>query len=128
MNPVLNHHCLETWTGCSGRRSPRWPSGSAMVYKEHLPPHFHAKYAGQWAAFSINFQVLEATVEAEHLTHEIIAAGDIPEKAVGDAAHIAIAAVNDMNYLLTWNCRHLANARLLGGCRCSAISKVSVCL
>jgi len=25
----------------------------AMFYKEHTPPHFHAKYAGQWAAFSI---------------------------------------------------------------------------
>jgi len=25
----------------------------AMFYKEHQPPHFHAKYAGQWAAFSI---------------------------------------------------------------------------
>jgi hypothetical protein len=25
----------------------------AMFYKEHSPPHFHAKYAGQWAAFSI---------------------------------------------------------------------------
>jgi len=25
----------------------------AMFYKEHRPPHFHAKYAGHWAAFSI---------------------------------------------------------------------------
>jgi len=25
----------------------------AMFYKEHEPPHFHAKYAGQWASFSI---------------------------------------------------------------------------
>jgi hypothetical protein len=25
----------------------------AMFYKEHVPPHFHAKYAGQWASFSI---------------------------------------------------------------------------
>ena len=25
----------------------------AMYYSDHLPPHFHAKYAGQWAAFSI---------------------------------------------------------------------------
>ncbi len=59
------------------------------------------------------FQVLEATIEAERLTREIIAAGVIPEKAVGDAAHIAIAAVNEMEYLLTWNCRHLANAQLI---------------
>jgi len=25
----------------------------AMYYRDHFPPHFHAKYAGQWAAFSI---------------------------------------------------------------------------
>lgn len=61
----------------------------------------------------INFKVLEATLEAEHLTREIIAAGVIPEKAVGDAAHIAVSAVNEMDYLLTWNCTHLANAQLI---------------
>jgi hypothetical protein len=59
------------------------------------------------------FKILEATVEAEHLTREIISAGVIPVKAVGDAAHIAVAAVNEMDYLLTWNCRHLANAQLI---------------
>ncbi len=26
----------------------------AMYYNEHAPPHFHAKYAGQRAAFSIH--------------------------------------------------------------------------
>ena len=31
-------------------------------------------------------------------------------KARVDAAHIAIAAVHGMDYLLTWNCRHIANA------------------
>jgi hypothetical protein len=61
----------------------------------------------------IDFLVLEATLDAEHLTHEIIAAGMIPQKSFGDAAHIAIAAVNEMNFLLTWNCRHLANAQII---------------
>jgi len=59
------------------------------------------------------FQVLEATVEAEQLTAAIIAAGVIPPKAIGDAAHIAVAAVSAMDYLLTWNCRHLANAQFI---------------
>jgi hypothetical protein len=34
----------------------------------------------------------------------------IPERAATDAAHIAIAAVHGMNYLMTWNCVHIANA------------------
>jgi len=32
------------------------------------------------------------------------------EKARTDAAHIAIAAVHGMDFLVTWNCRHIANA------------------
>ncbi|PIQ45599.1 MAG: DNA-binding protein [Deltaproteobacteria bacterium CG12_big_fil_rev_8_21_14_0_65_43_10] len=57
--------------------------------------------------------VLEASVEAEHLAEAIIEAEAIPQKAVRDAAHIAVAAVNDIDYLLTWNCRHLANAQII---------------
>jgi hypothetical protein len=36
----------------------------------------------------------------------------LPPKAQADALHIAVAAVNKMNYLLTWNCTHIANATL----------------
>jgi len=61
------------------------------------------------------FLVLEATVEAESLTKAIVEAGAIPKQAVRDAAHIAVAAVNDMDYLLTWNCRHMANAQIIRG-------------
>jgi hypothetical protein len=42
-----------------------------------------------------------------------IQAGAIPKRAVRDAAHIAVAVVNDIDYLLTWNCRHLANAQII---------------
>ena len=60
-----------------------------------------------------NLSVLEATTEAEILTEAIIEGGAIPKRAVRDAAHIAVAAVNDIDYLLTWNCRHLANAQII---------------
>ena len=59
------------------------------------------------------FLVLEVTEEAELLTRSILADGAIPAHAVRDAAHIAVAAVNDMDYLLTWNCTHLANAQII---------------
>lgn len=36
----------------------------------------------------------------------------LPTKASVDAAHVAVAATNNIEYLLTWNCRHLANATL----------------
>ena len=36
----------------------------------------------------------------------------MPRNAVEDAFHLALAAVHDMDYLLTWNYRHLANAEM----------------
>ena len=59
------------------------------------------------------FPVLEVTEEAERLTSAILAGGAIPSRAVRDAAHIAVAAVSDIDYLLTWNCKHLANAQIM---------------
>ncbi len=59
------------------------------------------------------FPVLEVPEAAEQLTSGILATGAIPRRAVRDAAHIAVAAVNDVDYLLTWNCKHLANAQII---------------
>ena len=59
------------------------------------------------------FPVLEVTEDAELLAKAILAGGGIPSRAVRDAAHIAVAAVHDVDYLLTWNCTHLANAQVI---------------
>lgn len=40
-------------------------------------------------------------------------AGGLPAKAASDALHIGVAAVHGMDYLVTWNCKHIANARML---------------
>jgi hypothetical protein len=53
---------------------------------------------------------LETTPEALALAKELVQAGALPEKAAEDALHIAVAATNGVSFLLTWNCRHLANA------------------
>jgi len=34
---------------------------------------------------------------------------EIPEKSFRDAAHLAVASVHNIDYLITWNCAHLAN-------------------
>ncbi len=56
--------------------------------------------------------VLEITQEVESLSQAILSSGVIPPRAVRDAAHIAVATVNEIDYLLTWNCKHLANAQI----------------
>src|SRR5262245_44355827 len=54
----------------------------------------------------------EITEDAESLTQAIMAAGMLPPHAVRDAVHVAVAAVHAIDYLLTWNCKHLANAQM----------------
>lgn len=56
--------------------------------------------------------VLEMTAEARELAKKLVQAGALPAKAAADALHIAIAATKSIPFLLTWNCRHLANAAM----------------
>jgi hypothetical protein len=48
----------------------------------------------------------KAVMPAETLVSE----GPIPSEDGEDALHIALCAVNRVDFLVTWNCRHLANA------------------
>jgi hypothetical protein len=54
--------------------------------------------------------VLETTADALELAKELLQAGALPAKAADDALHIAVVTTKAVPYLLTWNCRHLANA------------------
>jgi predicted nucleic acid-binding protein len=55
--------------------------------------------------FPVNERILE-------LAKLLMAPGAVPEKAGPDAVHIAAAAVERCEYLLTWNFRHIANVRI----------------
>ena len=56
--------------------------------------------------------LLDITPEVADLASSILGSGKIPRKAATDAAHIAIAAVHGMDFLVTWNCAHIANAAI----------------
>jgi len=55
-------------------------------------------------------QLAQVTPEALDLAEALIVGAGVPRKANEDALHIAIAATNGLDYLLTWNCTHIANA------------------
>ncbi|HEY0143661.1 MAG TPA: type II toxin-antitoxin system VapC family toxin [Thermoanaerobaculia bacterium] len=57
--------------------------------------------------------LFEVTADVRKLAAELLTRTRIPRKAEIDAVHIAVAAVNGMDYLLTWNCTHMANAVIL---------------
>lgn len=57
-------------------------------------------------------ELLEVSEAALQLAQDLVHGGPLPEKAAEDALHIAIAVVNGVEYLLTWNHKHLANAAM----------------
>jgi hypothetical protein len=54
--------------------------------------------------------VLEITHDAQELANILMTSGAIPETSEEDALHIAIASLNGMEFLLTWNFSHINNA------------------
>ena len=56
--------------------------------------------------------VLELNNEIRELASTYFAAINIPEKAKVDAFHLAVAVWHRMDYLLSWNCTHIASGRV----------------
>jgi len=55
------------------------------------------------------YKILEIDSRSELLTARLMNDCGLPIRAETDAAHVAVAAVNSMKFLLTWNCAHLVN-------------------
>jgi predicted nucleic acid-binding protein len=58
-------------------------------------------------------RLADVTPSARELANRLLLEAALPTKANADALHIAVAAVNGIDYLLTWNCSHLANAFMI---------------
>jgi hypothetical protein len=58
--------------------------------------------------------LITVTPEAKDLAGEILRRGLLPEKARLDAEHTAVAAVNGLAYIVTWNLKHIANPAIRG--------------
>lgn len=71
-----------------------------------------AEAAAKRMEFLQAIPVLAASAEADQLTASLLSESAMPASVPEDAAHVAIAATSGIDFLLTWNCRHLANAQL----------------
>jgi hypothetical protein len=75
--------------------------------------------------------LLEQGEEAQSLARALLDRVPLPDRATADALHIATAAVHGMDYLLTWNCTHIANAALRGRievvCRDAGFEPPAIC-
>ena len=75
--------------------------------------------------------LLDVTDAVRHLAGELAAKGAVPLSEPRDALHIAIAAVYGVQYLVTWNFKHIANATMRSGiesvCRNSGFEPPIIC-
>jgi len=65
--------------------------------------------ARERVAYVVNMIELPESDEVRELAEKLIAAGLVPPSVRADAAHIAYAAVHGMDYLVTWNQKHICN-------------------
>src|SRR5664279_3408243 len=69
--------------------------------------------------------VLAITADVGNLAGHFLDAVALPRKAFLDALHVAAAAIHGMDFLLTWNCAHIANVRTRASleslCRCHGL-------
>jgi len=56
--------------------------------------------------------ILDTSVSVDRLSRIIVKELNIPEKARMDGYHLAVAAMNSQDYIVSWNFKHMANARV----------------
>ena len=78
-----------------------------------------------------DISVLDLTSDVRLVAGEILRLGGMPTKAYVDAVHVAVAAAHEIDYLLTWKCRHIANPMLRGKietiCRVTGFEPPVIC-
>ncbi|MBN2466107.1 type II toxin-antitoxin system VapC family toxin [candidate division WOR-3 bacterium] len=89
-----------------------------------------AAVAARRLKYLARIPVLKADERMAALAERLIAESAMPPSAEADALHVALATVHGLDYLLTWNCRHIDNAEfrplvrsvcLAAGYRCPEI-------
>ncbi|HWN41271.1 MAG TPA: type II toxin-antitoxin system VapC family toxin [Thermoanaerobaculia bacterium] len=99
-----------THTWWRERRPEFMVFASQVVLDEAAAGDPHA--AGRRMQLLEGMPLLDLTPEVADLAAALIMRLPLPQRAGADAAHIAVAARHGVNFLLTWNCAHIANAEL----------------
>ena len=92
------------------RRSDFQLYSSQAVLKETTQGD--AKIASQRLEIFSNLSLLNLNQSVLDLAEQFLGRSNLPAKADIDAVHIAVATVHGMDYLLTWNCKHIPNAQI----------------
>jgi hypothetical protein len=66
-------------------------------------------YAAQRLSYLQTMPLLVTSDAALDVADQLIRSAALPQKSRADAIHIAVAALNRLDYVLSWNCRHISN-------------------
>jgi hypothetical protein len=87
--------------------------------------------ANERLTFFAETTLLDVNDAATALAFELLRRTGIPAKADVDALHVAVAAVHGMDYLISWNCKHIVNGNILpqvyAACRASGYEPPLIC-
>ena len=88
-------------------------------------------YAAAREARLAGVSLLGDLPEANELAKRLLRDGIIPTVAVDDATHVALAAAHQMDFLLTWNCKHINNhhirSRIQRACEAVGLACPDIC-
>ena len=104
-NQELTHEWWET------RRNSFELCVSAVVLAE--AGRGDVTFASARLAIARTLTLVETSESAMELASLLLQRAGLPSNAYEDALHIAIAATTGMDYLLTWNCKHIANGVII---------------
>ena len=83
-----------------------------LFVSEHVLAEYAAgdpKAAEERFAFVRQMRVVASAPQAEAIVDQLLREGAFPAKASVDAAHVVAAATGGIDFLVTWNCKHIAN-------------------
>lgn len=70
-------------------------------------------FASARMAIARTLTLVETSERAMEVANALLQRAGLPKNAYEDSLHIAIAATTGMDYLLTWNCKHIANGVII---------------
>lgn len=69
----------------------------------------------------INYHILDVTNEAQRIADIIVNMKILSEKSIDDCTHIGVALSNQLDYIISWNFKHMVNVKTVNGVRAISI-------
>jgi len=93
------------------RRLPNFSPSISSIVLDELAAVRSASLRSRLVRLVSAFKVLPVTADAEALARKYVESGVVVETFYVDALHLAIASTHGMDYLVSWNFRHIVNVR-----------------